>query len=223
MRHYTSYADVALQPLVARALARRKPFDAEGRKGFRDAVLWETILAMLAKSSDEVILVTQNKNDFGDHGKLAGDLRNDLRDRGLPEDCVKVCEGLARFAEEYVKPTLEELDEVRRKIEEEGRFLAFDPRHWFTIWYEGIAAALDRRVRACEFNAEVGGGGVLTLRKPELGELSKQPEGVTVCDVRRLGQDNRIAAWIDYRERPYPLRTRSRELLARCQLRSGRG
>ena len=38
----------------------------------------------------------------------------------------------------------------------------------------------------------------LNLRKPELGELSKQPEGVTVCDVRRLGEDNQIAAWIDY-------------------------
>ena len=131
---------------------------------------------------------------------------------------------LARFAEEYVKPTLEELDEVRRKIEEEGRFLAFDPRHWFTIWYEGIAAALDRRVRACEFNAEVGGGGVLTLWKPELGELSKQPEGVTVCDVRRLGQDNRIAAWIDYLAKAVSVaNTIKGILLARCQLRSGRG
>ena len=122
-----SYADVAVKALVAGALARRKPFDANGHKGFRDAVLWETILKVLAESSDEAILVTRNKKDFGEHGQLAGDLRNDLRNRGLREDCVKVCEGLSRFVEEYVKPTLEKLDEIRRKIEDEGRFLAFDP------------------------------------------------------------------------------------------------
>lgn len=96
---------VAHTDVVARDLAKRKPFDGSGR-GYRDALIWHTVAATEEPS---VIFVTRNTKDFADEqdpaqlhpsliaeldearevrivGSLAevyellGDLREDLRD-----------------------------------------------------------------------------------------------------------------------------------------------
>src|SRR3954454_947193 len=46
-RHRVNVAPIPeiSRQLVHRAIQRRRPFDAEGKTGFRDALIWETVLA----------------------------------------------------------------------------------------------------------------------------------------------------------------------------------
>lgn len=63
------YPNSTHQDLVMRSLAKAKPFDREGRRGYRDALIWESIRdALSAGSYDEFVLVTNNVRDFGADG-----------------------------------------------------------------------------------------------------------------------------------------------------------
>ena len=74
--------DVPVNELLHRDLDARKPFSRDGR-GFRDALIWETIRAVcdsLDDPSTPVLLVTSNRSDFyvTQGGELHADLRTDL-------------------------------------------------------------------------------------------------------------------------------------------------
>ena len=58
---------VDVEMILQRDLARKKPF-ADSGKGFRDALVWETVVDVLANSdaSDQVFFVTNNSNDYCD-------------------------------------------------------------------------------------------------------------------------------------------------------------
>ena len=62
------YPSVSHESLVKRALARRKPFCPEGQRGYRDAILWETILKQSRAHRHEVLFVSKNMRDFADPG-----------------------------------------------------------------------------------------------------------------------------------------------------------
>lgn len=70
--------------LLARDLGERKPFRPSG-KGYRDALMWESLLEHLDSIwSEDVVLIT-NDNDFGSHAKdveLAPELRTEAEARG---------------------------------------------------------------------------------------------------------------------------------------------
>lgn len=72
--------DVPHLAVVRRALARQRPFDAAGKDGYRDALLWETVLA-LARGGQRVILVSADARAFasgkGESLKLHPDLAHE--------------------------------------------------------------------------------------------------------------------------------------------------
>jgi hypothetical protein len=66
--------------IVERALRRAKPFDANGRDGYRDTLLWETILTLAA--NEDVIFVSrdvrayfENNHESGIDKRLAAELK----------------------------------------------------------------------------------------------------------------------------------------------------
>lgn len=76
------YAGVPHADVVQRALKRRKPFDAEGDVGYRDCLLWLSLVRHLATGASrdlgEVIFISNNWRDFyetgpGKQGKPAKD------------------------------------------------------------------------------------------------------------------------------------------------------
>ncbi len=74
------YPDVPHREVAARALARRRPFDGLGHDGYRDALIWESVLA-LARTLPraQIVLVSRNDKDFADvTGTLHADLRQDV-------------------------------------------------------------------------------------------------------------------------------------------------
>jgi len=62
------YAEVPHAEVVQRALARRKPFDAEGDVGYRDCLLWLSLMQYLSLGAggdgEEVIFISNNWRDF---------------------------------------------------------------------------------------------------------------------------------------------------------------
>lgn len=84
--------EVSQEQILARDLAGRKPFRSGGKgqsgKGYRDTLIWETILELVRDlPEDEIIyFVTTNTDDFGKgkDGGLADDLEEDLVALGRP-------------------------------------------------------------------------------------------------------------------------------------------
>jgi hypothetical protein len=111
------YEMLNVEALVTRALQGRKPFDPSGRRGFRDAIIWETVLHELNEFRQETVLVTRNTNDFGEDGELAADLRSDLLAHGFPPDLVCVSAGIAKCLSRHLEPRLNavELEEGIQK------------------------------------------------------------------------------------------------------------
>lgn len=79
--------------LVDRALQGRAPFSDDGRKGYRDALIWETVLSCARAGT--VAFVTNNHRDFAestdDVSLVAPTLRADLMRIDEPHDQVLVC------------------------------------------------------------------------------------------------------------------------------------
>lgn len=81
--------------LVERDLARRRPFLEVGSEpwsaGFRDAVIWETVLVVLSRlqANEKLILVTADKGFLSDGGSsLHQDLLDDLDARKIAHDRI---------------------------------------------------------------------------------------------------------------------------------------
>jgi len=94
------------EPVVERALRRRMPFNAKGH-GYRDALIWETIIALVRQSeTGEVVLLTNNTADFADRstGVLARDLQDDLSELGRPGDFVQLVTDVRVFNDRYLSP-----------------------------------------------------------------------------------------------------------------------
>jgi len=74
-------ATLSIAEVLERDLDYRKPFDEKG-KGFRDALIWETVRALVADVDDAtaVIFVTDNWSDFQEQaeGPLHSDLQIDV-------------------------------------------------------------------------------------------------------------------------------------------------
>ncbi|WP_406630014.1 PIN domain-containing protein [Amycolatopsis sp. WGS_07] len=74
--------------LVTRAMQGRKPFTSNGKEGYRDALIWYSILDLCGSldADDHVLFVTGNSRDFCDSGSnaLAEPLRQDLAKLAAP-------------------------------------------------------------------------------------------------------------------------------------------
>ena len=114
------YPVTSHEALVSRALARRKPFRGADTGGYRDALIWESVLA-LAKSTpeDTIAFVTANSGEFADESdreKLHQHLEADLAEIAGAHSDVTLFKDLSSFVDSHIKPTLEMLEGVRAQL-----------------------------------------------------------------------------------------------------------
>ena len=107
------YKDIPHVDIVKRDLTRIKPFRKVGKKddsaGYRDALIWESILRYVVPKSDKVIFISANISDFYDKGsanRLHSHLEKDLEHHGYKQDHIIVCKDVTAFVNEHVKPLL---------------------------------------------------------------------------------------------------------------------
>ena len=127
------YEGISHSTLVAKALHRKKPFGTKDR-GYRDGLIWETIIRNVADKNDVTIFVTNNTKDFCDsNGELHTDLKQELEERGFRRNSVIVYRSLTEVIEKHVKPILS-LQAAEPEI--------FSFTNWFNVSLDGIIAEL---------------------------------------------------------------------------------
>jgi PIN domain len=121
-QHRVEVPDVpeAAAALVDRALQRRRPFDSNGRAGFRDALIWETVLEG-ASSAQTTLLASDNVRDFADDSNTAPHphLREDLTARGLDAAAVRLVRSFEEAAHVALEPAREVVDRLRERLARE--------------------------------------------------------------------------------------------------------
>jgi PIN domain-containing protein len=103
--------------VVARALDRLQPFDSKGRNGYRDVILWETVLEM-GGEGDPVIFVSNDQKAFfedGDQSKgLAIALTDEVRIHFGEKDGVQLYSELEPAVDAALKLSASEQQEQIR-------------------------------------------------------------------------------------------------------------
>jgi hypothetical protein len=192
------YSKVQLSDLIARSLGRHRPFDNNGQRGFRDAVLWESLLKEVIPSlgsNEAVALVTRNSKDFGKEPELFLELDEDCQGRGKPNVQVRLFNGLQSFVDKEVKPNLEKLDAIHQEIAN-GQFKAFSLDAFLAASTETLHRAIDDHVR---WHPDLGR--LIPYLSEEfhsqhLQRLAQLPDGARVTDVWRVDSE-RIAVGIE--------------------------
>ncbi len=113
-----AHDDIPHDVLIKRSLSRKKPFNNDD-KGYRDSIIWETILQSIAICNATTIFITDNKNDFASNKNaniLHDDLLDDLKSKELSKESVILCDSLQSFNDKYVRPELEREDHVKDQI-----------------------------------------------------------------------------------------------------------
>jgi hypothetical protein len=116
-----AYPEVPHQQLARSAIAKRSPFDQQGR-GYRDALIWYTVIGLAGDR--EVWLVTDD-NDFRASGSddLAADLVSDLEsiERSAPDvrlfRTIKDC--VAELGDVIEKPK----QEINKRLKDDAGYL----------------------------------------------------------------------------------------------------
>ena len=90
---------------LRRRLHGKKPFNEKG-SGYRDALIWESVLELAARVEGNVVLVSPD-TDFRDgQSNLHGDLIEDLVDLNLSLDKITLATSLSTLVDKYVRPKL---------------------------------------------------------------------------------------------------------------------
>lgn len=190
------FKDIEIDRIVRRSLEHRKPFDANGQRGLRDAILWETVLDLIrTKDTKKIVVVTRNTTDFGPHDGLAPDLREDLTKLNIDNERVKICNGLRTFSESYVKPSLIKLDELQTQIQEQSYEL-FDVDDFYADAFHEIILAAKDQVRQWDFQ-ELGSITRRSFEAPRLLNLNESPDDFEVGEVYRI-EDGEVAFSITF-------------------------
>jgi hypothetical protein len=98
-----NYPKVSHEQLVARALAGNKPFAASGR-GYKDTLIWFSVIELLQSSTEELIFITANSEDFWQNKtdcQLHQHLVSDLTGLGISGPRIRLFPSLADFNQQY--------------------------------------------------------------------------------------------------------------------------
>lgn len=115
----TPYPNIPHEKLAKRAMRGTKPFasTSEGRdRGYKDALVWESVKTVLADTNHPAIFVTNNTRDFCLDDKLHPDLVRDLSRTGLEPNRLRIVTDLSALLNEFVLPHLANLTDVTAQI-----------------------------------------------------------------------------------------------------------
>ena len=179
------YPSVSHDELAKRALIANKPFVAGGR-GYRDALIWFSILELAEDETLEICFVSDNTHDWCQSKndlQLHGDLLKDLTRKGIDRSRFRVFRSLADFIQEYAIASLPvAVPSPKYAIQEPDYFqLLMDGKEWIeTILPQTLGEFLRDFSRA---DAPVEDVEVLALSAPT--EIRPSP-------VRIIDQDRRL-------------------------------
>lgn len=112
------YPSIGHREVVKRELDKRKPFK-DSTKGYRDALIWESILeySKTIAPDDTIILLSQNTDDFA-KGKntLHPDLVSDCQLLGFQENRITLISSFHEFIQNEIVPASQEMEELKQNL-----------------------------------------------------------------------------------------------------------
>lgn len=99
------YPEVAHEELARRAISRTRPFDQKG-SGYRDSLIWFSILRFASEDQGHILLVTGDNDFTDDSGKLHPDLKEDLKRNGRVGCTLAVFKSLKQAIDKNIRPKL---------------------------------------------------------------------------------------------------------------------
>lgn len=111
------YPDISHKEVVDRALLRKKPFKPDGREGYRDYLVWRTMLEVVKRCAEPIHFISENPKDFADENdkkKLHPDLLEEMQQLQIESTQLTYWCSLKDFVDKVVKPELKKLDDEQR-------------------------------------------------------------------------------------------------------------
>ncbi len=161
--------------LVRRDLFRKKPFGTSGR-GYRDALIWESVLILAEQGNQVVAFVSENTKDFSDgKGQFHQDLIEDAAARGVP-DRVRLFTSLDAFVEREITPLLEGLNVIKDALNAKA-FENLDLESWLHEEFQNVVSGKTWDASSLWLRDE--------LESPTIASV-QDITSIEVQDVRRL-------------------------------------
>lgn len=176
------YPAIAHEAVTHRALARRRPFTKDGHVGYRDVLIWESILELAPKG--KTFFVTNDGGFFESSDgtpKLHPDLIEDLEELKLPIDTVVIY----RTTDAFVKEQIESDEGVRARLQvdlqREGTFRT----HFRDLIADLLISEFEISADSGRFDVSIGGS-VTAVRPTSAHDLHQ----VEVIGAKRISPDN---------------------------------
>lgn len=184
------YPQISHKELVKRDLARKKPFQPSG-KGYRDALIWESVCNKIENNGNEpdLVFINENTNDFFEKDKLHPDLLEDVNKKGLSPKSIEIYKSISQAIDRHIKPLQERLEILLQKYAGKDCIGSVDINAY-------ILSELAPEVRD-KFNDDLlffRSGPASYLEDPEMWGISDSSGKIT--DIRLLN-DNQIIVDID--------------------------
>jgi hypothetical protein len=109
------YPQIEHKLIVARAIKRKKPFKENG-DGYRDTLIWYSLLELARGNKSTIAFVTGNSSDFGKQ-TLLPDLQNDLDENNISSNTISIISTLDEFNKLFAVPVLQTLEGMAEKLE----------------------------------------------------------------------------------------------------------
>ena len=170
-----SYPDTPHEALVRRATSRTRPFNEAG-SGYRDTLIWMSVLDVVASTTERVVLVaadndfSRSKEDHRLHGQMVAEV---TKIHGRDANSVTLAKDLAQLVNEHIRPSLNNVtwqnpletlaafvtdaeETIALAIQEKYAYTEWDPQDLGLSWefetpsltfVEGITALVVRDVR----------------------------------------------------------------------------
>lgn len=138
---YLPYPTCAHADIVAHVLARKKPF-GDSDAGYRDFLVWYSVVERLRGSEESVAFVSNNTRDFCDRDCLHEDLLSLVRAAGAVPDRVEFFRSIRDFNDQRVIPALEKLAALRQELSREA-VKEFSLRNWVRNEIAAVLAGPD--------------------------------------------------------------------------------
>lgn len=138
---YLPYPTCTHAEVVAHVLARKRPF-RDSDAGYRDYLIWRSIVEDLRDSDHAAVFISNNTRDFCDRESLRGDLVDMLRVAAVAPERVEFFGSIRDFNDERVIPALEQLAGLRQELAR-GAVKGFSLDDWVKEEMQGMFTGPD--------------------------------------------------------------------------------
>jgi predicted nucleic acid-binding protein len=170
------YPDVTHSSLVDRILDGRKPFGKSDR-GYRDYLIWRSVLAVAQQCESHVVLISANSSDFADGEILDKDLVEEATAIIGSSDRISYVPSVAKCLDIH-KPTIAAEPEASR-IESivRGQFCNIDFVEWFSRNVNVELDLVDDVLKAStQLPAQAVHADVSVMREPTIASVDSLSE-----------------------------------------------